>query len=249
MISHAFDECGRHIGANFGNGLGISLMGPEVFGKSGNGGSIVAGSHEQDLALVQIDEQGNVVVAAAGSGLVDTDLSDRGMVGLTAGRIHVMVEDTPNQGIVFPDQASGSQDGHGLDELQDEGFKQQGEAAVGSGPGYGDAVYAAPGTLDTGSAGVEKGLVLKEVQVAPGKGFGIVSLRGSGTERTSKGGATGEVQIDVEASGFDGEREMIHQPGWQQSQGCLEQFVFVHEVQFCQDNGSGEGEPEGADVL
>jgi hypothetical protein len=132
---------------------------------------------------------------------------------------------------VFPDQAGGSQDGHGLDELEEEGFKQQGEAAVWSGPGYGDAVDAAPGTLHAGGAGVEEGLVLKEVQVAPSEGFRVVGLGGSGAERTSKGGATREVQIDVEASGFDGESAVVNQPRWEQPQRRLEQFVFVHKVQ------------------
>ena len=112
----------------------ISLMGLEVLGESGDGGGIFAGSDEQDFALVKIDEQGNVVLAAAGGGLIDADLSDGGMVGFAARRIHVMVEDAPNQGVVFTDQARGSQDGHGLDELEDEGFKQQGEAAVGLWP-------------------------------------------------------------------------------------------------------------------
>ena len=170
-------------------------------------------------------------MATAGSGLIDADLSDGGVVGLAAGGIHVMVEDAPNQGIVFTDQARGSQDGHGLDELDDESFKQQGESAVRSGPGYVDAAYAAQGTLDARGAGVEIGLVLEEVQVAPGEGVGVVGLAGSGAEGTSKGGAGREVEIDVEASGFNGEAAMVNQPGWQQPQGRLEQFVFVHVVQ------------------
>jgi len=166
-------------------------------------------------------------VAAAGRGLIDAYLSDGGMVSLSAGRIHVMVEDAPNQSVMFPNQTRSSQDGHGLGELDDEGFKQQGEAGVGPGPGYIYTVYAAQGTLDAWGAGVEIGLVLEEVQVAPREDVGVVGLAGSGAEGTSKGGAAREVEVDVEASGFDGETAMINQPGWQQPQGRLEQFVFV----------------------
>jgi len=229
MISDAIDKGLGHVGADLGNGLRISLMGAEVLGKVGDGGGILAGGDEQDLALLEIDEQGNVVLAAAGSGLIDADLRDGGMVGLAAGRIHVMVEDAPNQGVVFTDQARGSQDRHGLDESEDEGFKQQGEAAVRPGPGDVDAVHAAARTLDAGGAGVEKGLVLEEVQVAPSEGFGIAGFRGSGAEGTSKGSTAREIEVEIEASGFDGKTAMINQPGWQQTQRRLEQFVFVHE--------------------
>src|ERR1035438_208113 len=110
------------------------------------------------------------------------------MVGLAAGRIHVRVEDAPNAGVVFTDQARGRPDGHGLDELDKEGFKQQGETAVGSGPGDVDAVNAAPGTLDAGGTGVEQGSVLEEVQVAPSESLGVVGFAGSGAEGTREGG-------------------------------------------------------------
>ena len=124
VIANALDEGGRHIGADLGNGLRVSLMGTEVGDESGNGAGILAGSDEQDFALLEIDEQRNVVLAAAGSGLIDTDLSDRGMVGLAARRIHVMVDDTPNEGVVFTDQGRGTANGHGLDQLEDEGLEQ-----------------------------------------------------------------------------------------------------------------------------
>ena len=56
MIVHAFDEGLGHVGADLGNGLGISLMGAEVLSEGGDGGGIFAGSDEQDFALVEIDE-------------------------------------------------------------------------------------------------------------------------------------------------------------------------------------------------
>jgi len=217
MVADAFDEGGRHIGADFGNSLRISLMGLEVLGESGYGGGIFAGSDEQNFALVEIDEKGHVVVAATGSGLIDANLRDGGVVGFTARGIHVMVEDAPNQGVVFSDQSGGSQHGHDLDELEDESFKQQREPAVGSSPGHGNAVDTTSGAHDAWGTGVKKGLMLEEVQVAPCEGLGVVGLRRSGAEGTSKAGAARKVQIDVEASGLDGETAMVNQPRWEQS--------------------------------
>ncbi len=230
-IGNAFDVGFGQVGADLGNGKGISLMGLEILGEVGNGAGILAGSDEKNFALLEIDEEGNVVVAAAGRGFVDADLSDGGMVGLGAGGIHVMVEDAPNQGVVFADQTGGRQDGHGLNKLNDEGFKQQGEAAVGSGPRHVDAVDAAAGTLDARGTGVEVGLVLEEVQVAPSENVGVVGLAGSVAEGTSKARATGEIEVDVEASGVDGETAMVNHPGWEQAQRRLKEFILVEVVQ------------------
>ena len=85
-IGNAFDVGFGQVGADLGNGKGISLMGLEILGEVGNGAGILAGSDEKNFALLEIDEEGNVVVAAAGRGFVDADLSDGGMVGLGRGR-------------------------------------------------------------------------------------------------------------------------------------------------------------------
>ena len=54
---------------------------------------------------------------------------------------------TQNQSVVFPNQACGIADAHRLEVLEQEGFRQQGEAGAGSGPGHGHAMDTAPGTL------------------------------------------------------------------------------------------------------
>ena len=241
MFAYAADESFRHIDADLGNGLRISLMGLDVLGEGGDGGGIFAGSDEQHFSLLQIDKEGNVILAAAGSGLIDADRSDGRMVGLATRRVHVMIDDAPQAGVVFTGQAGDSQDGHGLGELDNEGFKQQGEAAFGPGPGDGDAVDTAEGTCDAGSAGVEKGLVLEEVQVAPGERLGVVGLavRG-GADRARKDGASREVEEDVEAPGLDGETATVDEPRGEQTQGGLQELVFGHRV-FGQDSGFGGG--------
>jgi len=139
------------------------------------------------------------------------------VVGSAARQVYVMVDDAPKQRVVFRDQTSGSEDGHHFGKLHDEGFEEQGETAVGSGPRDRDAVDAAAGTIDAGSAGVEKGLMLEEVEVAPSQGFGIVGLGGVGANRARKRGAAWKVEINVEPSRLDGKTATIHQPWRQES--------------------------------
>jgi hypothetical protein len=101
---------------------------------------------------------------------------------------------------------------------------------VGSSPWHGNAVDATSGALDARGAGVKKGLMLEEVQVAPCEGLGVIGLRRGGAEGTSETGAARKVQIEVEPSGLHGESAAVNQPRWEQPQGRLKQFVFVHVV-------------------
>src|ERR1022692_2526048 len=81
----------RHVGADFGDGLGIAAVGLEVFGESSDGGGVLARGGEQHLALLQIDEKGNVFLATPGGGFIHAALGDCGMVGFGAGCVHVVV--------------------------------------------------------------------------------------------------------------------------------------------------------------
>ena len=56
LPGNAFDEGGRHVDADLGNGFRIAPMGLEVLSNGSDGGGILAGSDEQNLALLQIDE-------------------------------------------------------------------------------------------------------------------------------------------------------------------------------------------------
>lgn len=147
---------------------------------------------------------------------VNADLSDLGVVGLAARQVHVMVDYPPKQRVVFTDQASGGEDDHHFGKLHYKGFEEQGKTAVRSGPRNSDAVDAATGTLDAGSAGVEIGLMLEEVEVAPSQGFRIVGLDGGGANGTRESGAAWKVEMNVETSRLDGKTATIHQPGWQE---------------------------------
>src|SRR5207248_7062966 len=76
VFGSAFFEGGGHVGADIGDGEGITVVGLEVWGEGGDGGGILAGGDEQNFALGEIDEEGNVVLAAAGGGFINADLGD-----------------------------------------------------------------------------------------------------------------------------------------------------------------------------
>ena len=111
-----------------------------------------------------------------------------------------MPDNAPDQGVVFVNKAGYRQDRHGLGEYQDHGFKQEGEATVGSGPGNVHAANTALPALDAGCTGVQKCLVLEEVQVPPGQGTGVIGLAGQAAMGAGKQTAARDIQMDVQAS-------------------------------------------------
>src|SRR5208337_1639913 len=106
----------------------------------------------------------------------------------------------PNQRVMLTHQPRDGQDRHHFRQLHDKGFKEQGEAAVRSGPGNSHTVDAATGTVDARSAGMQVSLMLKEVQVAPPQNFCVVGLASLRALRTWERGATGKVEVDIEAT-------------------------------------------------
>src|ERR1035438_5595792 len=87
---------------------------------------------------------------------------------------------------------------------------------------------AALRTVDAGRAGVEEGLVLKEVQVSPSQFVGVIGLAGNPAKRTGEDAATRKIQMDVQTSGHLIESATVDHPWRQQPQGYLKQFLLVH---------------------
>jgi hypothetical protein len=78
-------------------------------------------------------------------------------------------------------------------------------------------------------AGVEVGLVLEEVQMAPGHPLGVVGRAvGGGAMRTGEAAAGGEVDLDVEPLCRGIEVAAGHAPGRGQAQGQLQQVGVAH---------------------
>jgi hypothetical protein len=88
-------------------------MGLQIIAKGRDGLGILALGGEQHPGLVDIDKQRDVVVAAPGGGLVDGELGYRRGVGARTGLVHIMVNHTPQPGVMLTDHPSHGLDRHG----------------------------------------------------------------------------------------------------------------------------------------
>ena len=106
VVADALDEGATHVDAHLLDVASIAIVGFEIVGEGCNGICITAVGNEQDAALVDIDEQRDVVVTALGGGLVDGDALDVGVVGSLAGLLDPVVDDTPQPGVVLLHKAA-----------------------------------------------------------------------------------------------------------------------------------------------
>src|SRR5262249_29954843 len=140
-----------------------------------------------------------------------------------------MLDDTPQTRVVLADKAGGSGHRHILDESHDERFEQKREAGSRPCPRHVDEAHATVGTVDAGDARVQEGLVLKEIEVAPGLLHRVVhravGLAALGTGKA----ATGlEVDLDIEPLLVDVEFGVHHHPRRHQAESELEQIDVAH---------------------
>ena len=195
----AFDEGRAHVDADFVDCLGVPAMRGEVVGERGDGVGIAALSGEQHPRLIDIDKQRDVVVAAPSGGLVDGNLSDVRGVNPRAPLSDVVVNHTPQPGVVLAYHPGHGLDRHGGDHGHQQRLKQKGEATVWPRPWHADRLDAAHIAADAWHAGVEIGLMLEEVEMAPGFPLGVVgrAIRRAAT-RTGKPATWGKVDLDVQ---------------------------------------------------
>ena len=225
----AGDEGLAHVDTHLGDRLGAAAVGCEVGGEGFDGAGVLALGGKQHAMLVEIDEQADVVVAAARRGLIEGDTSDLGEIGLGTGVVDVGVEDAPQPGVVFAGDAGDGCDRHRREHGHDQGLEQQGEAAAGPRPRHGDLLDAARRAGDARHEGVQVGLVLEEVEMAPGHLFGVIGVATrSGAHRTGEGAAAREIEPDVELAGLGIEAALAHRPRRRQGQRHLKQFGIAH---------------------
>ena len=158
---------------------------------------------EQHAALVDVDEQRDVVVAALGGGLVDGDALHVGVVGTLAGLLDPVVQDAPHPGVVLAHEAGCGGDRHRRHQRHGERLEQQREAGARPRPRHGDLLDAAVGAGDARRSGVQERLMLEEVEMPPRLHRGVVhGAVGLGAVRTRETAAAREVDLDVEAAGL-----------------------------------------------
>jgi hypothetical protein len=67
MRRHAFDEGGAHIDADLGDLTGVATVFGQVIGEGRDGGGVLALGNVDDAGFIDIDEQRDIIVAAAGA--------------------------------------------------------------------------------------------------------------------------------------------------------------------------------------
>ena len=80
-VGGALDEGGAHADADLSDGVRVAAMGSEIGSEGLEGAGVLAGNGEQHAGTIEIGEQGDVVVATAGRGLVEGDAVDGGEIG------------------------------------------------------------------------------------------------------------------------------------------------------------------------
>ena len=85
-----------------------------------------------------------------------------------------MVNDAPEPGVMFADRPGDGVDRHRGDQAHDQRLEQQGEAAVRPYPGHAERLDPAAGAMHARHTGVQKRLVLEEVEMPPAHLLGIV---------------------------------------------------------------------------
>src|SRR5207344_1302807 len=120
-------------------------------------------------------------------------------------------------------------DRHRRDHGHDQCLEQQGKAAAWPCPWDVYCLDAALVAADARHAGMQIGLVLKEVEVAPSHPLGIIGRAVRRTAgRAGEAAARGEVDLDVEPMCLGVKVAAAHRPRWGQSQCLLQQRGVTH---------------------
>ena len=136
---------------------------------------------------------------------------DIGHIYCGAGFRYIMLNYPPKQRIGFADHACYGQDRHFPHQGDDQRFKEQSELGTFPSPGDGHLMYPVLRARHARYAGMEIGLMLKEVHVPPGMFTGVVYGALLATDRASEAATSGKVDVQVQQLLFHREGHMIHQ--------------------------------------
>src|SRR5215468_4122103 len=170
-----------------------------MLGKPSNSLRIIPFGDVDNLPGVDVDEQRNIVLAALGRRLIDGNAPQVREVHARHSCLNVVLDEAPQALVMLPDQARHSSDRHVLDEGHDKRFEQKREAGSGSCPRHVDKAHAPDRTDNASDARMQKGLVLEEIELAPGLLDGVVNRAvGLTAIRALKAATNLEIDLDVE---------------------------------------------------
>jgi len=142
---------------------------------------------------------------------------------------HMMIDHAPQSATAHTQQSAGRQDRHGRRQHQRQRLEQQGEATAFTRPGYGDLRHlAATGTGHSRHLGMQVGLVLEKIQMAPRARQAVVERlrRCTASWASVNGGAKSDLEIDPPVLWL--EDDFIDLPRSNETQSLGEQR-FNHE--------------------
>ena len=140
-----------------------------------------------------------------------------------------MVDHPPDARVVLGDQGGDRPDRHLLAERHHERLEEQRKARALPRPGDAHLAHAVLGAQDARHARAEVGLVLEEVEVAPGLLARVVDrAAGALALRAGEASATAEVEAQVEASARGVEARPDDAPGLVEAERLLEEVEVTH---------------------
>ncbi len=169
VFSDAFDEGRTHIGRGMLDAAGITTVVFEVIGELTHGIGTTPVGNEDNAPSIDVDHQGNVVVAALCSRLVDADTVDIRQIHARDRRLNIVEDDAPQTLVRDLEKAFGcNRDWQVHGERHGEAFEQQCEARARPRPRHGDEAHATLGTVDARRACGQERLMLEEIEMPPG---------------------------------------------------------------------------------
>ena len=95
--------------------------------------------------------------------LIHSDFLNRRKIGLSAGLLDIMIQNSPETGIMFSDDSTQRLDRHLLGHNHNQSLKQQGKATFRTGPRDPDQSHATRLAINPRYPGMKLCFVLKEV--------------------------------------------------------------------------------------
>ena len=124
VLGDTLDEGRAHIDADLADRLRGTAMRDEITGEGGYGVGILALGCEHDAGAVDVDKQSDVVVAAPGSGLIDGEPGHTRSIGPHQRLVYIVVNHTPQPGVVLAHNPGHRLDRHGRDHGHDQRLEQ-----------------------------------------------------------------------------------------------------------------------------
>ena len=229
IVGDAGDEGRAHVDRGLLDAGGIAAVRLDMIRKLTDDIGAATVGDEHDASVVDVGDDGDVVLSALCRGLIDGDACDAGEIHARDGRADVVEDDAPQTFVGDLEEARGDGDGHMDGERHGEALEQQREAGAGPCPRHGDEAHAALRAVDAWRARGEDRLVLEEVEMAPLLLDGVVhGATARVALRAAEAAACLEVERDIEAPLGGVERGRCDEPRRRDAEGELKEVIVAH---------------------